>query len=288
MKSFAELHLHLEGSIEPETLAEIDPSVQADEVKRKYRYDNFLGFIEAYKWVLAKLRTPEHYAIAARALKERLLAQNTTYAEINLSVGAMLWFKLDARAIVTTIQRELGDWPLIFDAIRQHDPAIGVRVAELAAETGAAFGIGGDETGSSMSEFRVAIALANGNFIPHAGETSDARNIWEAVEHGARRIGHGIRAIDDPELCKRLRDDDIPLEISISSNVATGAVKALEDHPVRQLFDLGVPIVLNTDDPAMFHTTLAKEYELAQQQFEFSDAEIEILRQNAFKYAIAR
>lgn len=288
MSPFAELHLHLEGSLEPETIAEIDPSITIEEAESKYRYPDFAGFLQAYKWVLSNLQTPEHYAIAARALRAKLAQQNIVHAEINLSVGAMLFFDRDVDAIFPAIKQELGDWPLIFDAIRQFDPKTAIRVAELSLKWGAAFGIGGDEAARPLSEFREAIALTNGKFIPHAGETSNARNVWDAVEHGARRIGHGIRSIDDPVLCKRLRDDDIPLEISISSNVATGAVPSLEAHPVRQLFDLGVPIVLNTDDPAMFHTTLAKEFEIARQVFRFSDTEIEILRQNSFKYSMTR
>lgn len=288
MSPFAELHLHLEGSLEPATIAQIDPSISIEEAESKYRYRDFAGFLQAYKWVLTNLQTPEHYAIAARALRTNLQEQNIVHAEINLSVGAMLLFERDVDAILRTIKQELGDWPLIFDAIRQFDPKTAIRVAELAVDSGAAFGIGGDEAAKPLSEFQEAIALANGKFIPHAGETSNARNVWDAVEHGARRIGHGIRSIEDPALCRRLRDDDIPLEVSITSNVATGSVPSLEAHPVRRLFDLGVPIVLNTDDPAMFHTTLAKEFEIARRVFGFSDAEIETLRQNSFKYSMAR
>ncbi len=284
----AELHLHLEGSIEPATMAEIDPTVSPEEVRSQYRYQDFRGFLMAYKWVVLKLNSQEQYAIAARRLKETLQAQGITHAEINLSVGVMVWRKLDARAIVAAIQHELGNWPLIFDAVRQFDPIDAVRVAELASEFDAGFGVGGDEAGRPLSEFRDAIALAKDHFYPHAGETSNAANVWDALKHGARRIGHGIRAVDDPALCRELRDRRVPLEISISSNVATGAVPNLESHPVRRLFDLGVPVVLNTDDPAMFHTSLRREYQIAQDAFGFSDSEIAILRQNAFAYARIR
>ncbi len=278
----AELHLHLEGSIEPETLCQIDPAVTPGEVRERYQFTNFAGFLEAYKWVVRKLNQPADYALAARALRERLAAQRVTHFELNLSVGVMVFRQLPARAILDAIRAELPGVPLIFDAVRQFTPEAAVEVAELAVEYGAAFGIGGDEAAQPISVFRDAIRRANGLFIPHAGETTDARNVWEAVEHGAQRIGHGIRAMEDPALCRYLRDHRIPLEISITSNVATGSVPSVEAHPVRRLFDLGVPIVLNTDDPAIFQTTLEQEYSLAGRVLGFNDQELNILRQNAF------
>lgn len=286
MRPFAELHLHLEGSLQPETLVEIDPSITTEEARLKYQFETFDGFLQAYIWVLKLLQTPEHYAIAARALKAQLSQQNITYAEVNLSVGAMIWFRRDPEKIIEAVQKELAGWPLIFDAIRQHDSQLAIQVAELAKQYGTAFGIGGDETAQPIAAFREAISLVPGKFIPHAGEISTAQNVWEALEYGARRIGHGIRSIEDPDLCRKLREENIPLEISLSSNIATGAVKSLDDHPVRRLFDLGVPIILNTDDPALFNTTLAKEFELARKTFQFSDSEMEQIRQNAFQYAM--
>jgi adenosine deaminase/aminodeoxyfutalosine deaminase len=284
MSPLAELHLHLEGSIEPPTLCAIDPSLREADVLARYRYDGFPGFLESYKWVVRRLNLPEHYALTARALRERLAEHGVVYAELNVSVGVMLWRGQNARANVAAIQAELADWPLIFDAVRQHGGAPARAVAELALEFGAGFGIGGDETAIPMSEFTDAIRIVEGAFYPHAGETSEAKNVWEALEAGARRIGHGIRAIGDVDLCRELREREVPLEISISSNLATGAVESLEAHPAKRLFDLGVPIVLNTDDPAMFHTTLPREFELAR-RLGFTAAELEEVRQNAFRFA---
>ena len=122
------------------------------------------------------------------------------------------------------------------------------RVAEFAAsrvdDGVVAFGIGGDEARGPARLFQETFRNASAHGLrltAHGGETTGPESIWEALEMGAERIGHGIRAIDDPVLVRHLRDHDIPLEVCLSSNVATGAVASLREHPIRRLFDAGVP-----------------------------------------------
>ena len=119
----------------------------------------------------------------------------------------------------------------------------------------------------------------------HAGETTGPTSVWDALAIGAERIGHGIRAIEDPRLVEELRARDIPLEISITSNVRTGATPSVKHHPVRRLFDAGVPIILNTDDPALFSCTLNSEYALAAKEFGFTPAELRQIASNSLRYA---
>lgn len=291
----AELHLHLEGSIEPETLLELSPDSTIEELRSRYEYDDFQSFMQAYKWVTGLLRTPDDYALIARRLLKKLAAQNVRYVELNLSAGVILWRSQSLPHIYEAVRRASEESEIevnwIFDAVRQFGSGAAMRVAEFAAERVqdgvVAIGIGGDEARVAAHEFSDVFAFAQRaglHLAPHAGETSNAQNVWDVVRLGAERIGHGIRSIEDPALLRHLRDNNIPLEVCITSNLATGAVESLDAHPVRRLFDAGVPIILNSDDPAMFHTTLTDEYRLAVSHFGFSMAEIEELARNAFRY----
>jgi aminodeoxyfutalosine deaminase len=288
----AELHLHLEGSVEPATLAELAPGIEP----ARYQFTDFAGFIESFKWVTSHLREPGDYGLITRRLIESLERQNVRYAEITLSAGVALWRKQDFGAIYESVRKAAASSSVtvfwILDAIRHFGPEPAMEVARLAAEHVndgvVAFGIGGDEARGPAEWFRDVFAFARAHGLrltAHAGETCGPESVWQAVEIGAERIGHGISSVQDPALLRHLRDQGIPLEVCISSNVATGAVASLAAHPVRRIYDAGVPIVLNSDDPAMFGTTLTREYELARDQFGFSERELRELAENSFRHA---
>jgi adenosine deaminase/aminodeoxyfutalosine deaminase len=292
----AELHLHLEGSIEPETLSELNPSTTLEEARSRYRYADFPAFIQSYLWAIRHLNQPEDYALITRRLLERLERQQVRYAEITLSAGVILWRGHEFAPVFDAIHRETEGSPVrvrwVFDSVRQWGIEPARKVLRLAAERTnlgvVAFGIGGDETLGPVEWFGDVFREAKDaglHLTVHAGETVGAESVWGAVRLGAERIGHGIRAAEDPELLAYLRENHIPLEICISSNVCTGAVKSLAEHPVRRIYAAGVPIVLGTDDPAMFHTTLEREYEIAAREFGFTDKELERIVENGFKYA---
>ncbi len=291
----AELHLHLEGSIEPETIQEIEPSLSSEEIDAHYQFSDFAGFIACFRWIAQRLRGPADYALATRALLGRLRDQDILYAEITLSAGVVLWKQQELPAIWEAVRAESARssvdvyWNL--DSVRQFGPDLAVRVAEFAAahvQQGViSIGIGGDELAGPAHWFSDVYKFAKMHGLrltAHAGETAGPESIWAALAIGAERIGHGIRAVDDPVLLKHLRDAQIPCEVSIVSNVRTGAVARMKDHPIRRMFDAGVPLVLNTDDPAIFDTTLANEFRLARTLFGFSENDIAKLQENAWRY----
>ena len=294
----AELHVHLEGAVEAETLHELDPSTPVEEFRALYQYENFDAFLKAFAAIGKRLRTPEDYGLITRRLLERLAAQNVRYAEIIVAAGVVLWKEQEFAPIFDAIAAAAQGSPVqvrwILDAVRQFGAEQAMQVARLAAERVdrgmVAFGIGGSEERGPAGWFTDVFAFAKDaglRLTAHAGESMGPESIWAALRLGAERIGHGIAAIQDPALLCHLRERDIPLEISITSNLVTGVVARLEEHPVRRLFDAGVPIVLNTDDPAMFRCSLVGEYRLAAEAFGFSEAELRQVARNGFRYAFA-
>jgi len=282
--------LHLEGSIQPATVcaltAQHNIELTEDEVQQRYTYRDFTGFIDAFKWVTSFLREPRDYGLIARDLGEHLLTQGVVYAEVTLSIGVMLLRKQQPEANFEAILRATEpfekqglrlNW--VFDAARQFGAEAAMDVVKAAnrcqSKTIVAFGIGGDEMSVATQEFRPVYEKAANNglhLLMHAGEVGGPERIREAVELlNVERIGHGIAAAQDPALMDLLVDRRIPLEICPQSNIRTGALAkqlrlpdaTLAEHPLPRLWRHGIPIVLSTDDPAMFHTTLRAEYENA-------------------------
>ena len=271
----------------------IDPSLSREDIEGNLKCGSFAEFLRGYIWVSKQLEKPEHYALATRHLLDSLAEQEVTYAEVTLSAGVVLWKQQDLAAVYDAVWRESQRSSVktfwILDAIRQFGPEKGMEVAEFAVsrrdEGTIAYGIGGDELRGPAHWFRDVFAYARDGglrLVCHAGETAGPESVWSALAIGAERIGHGIAAVRDPALMARLREDDVPLEVCISSNVCTGAVASLEAHPVGELHRAGVPITIHTDDPAFFQTTLTREYELAEKMFGLPAEE---MAANGFRYA---
>jgi aminodeoxyfutalosine deaminase len=286
----AELHLHLEGSIRPRTAVELaarqGEKIRVEDVAGRYRYADFSGFIEAFKWVTSFLRQPDDYRVIVKALAEELVLQKVVYAEVTISAGVMRLRKQEVEANFEAICdaaagfRERGlrvAW--IFDAARQFGADRAMEVARCAGKLRqqgvVAFGMGGDELAFPAVDFRAAFELARSEglrIVCHAGETGGPDSVRDAIEIlGAERIGHGIGVMHDAALAELCVARGIVLENCLTSNLSTGALAkqtgraaaALSDHPLPKFLERGVPVALSTDDPAMFHTDLLTEYSKA-------------------------
>jgi aminodeoxyfutalosine deaminase len=305
----AELHLHLEGTIAPATLVEL--SVQQDErpltlaeAEKLYQFTDFTGFIEAFKAVTRLLSGPEHYELACWRMCQRLAEQGVVHAEVYISVGVIYMWRNHAEGVFEPIflalekareraQSELGlslYW--IFDAVRHFTVPEAERVFKKAAEMRAEYpsiigiGLGGDERRCGSEPFRAMYAEAKAaglRLTNHAGETTPASAIWEALGIGSERIGHALSAGEDADLIAELKKRQIALELNPTSNVRTGVCASFREHPLRRYFDAGLLVMLNSDDPAFFGSDIENEFVLACTEQGFTREELKHLAANSFR-----
>src|SRR6267143_3378261 len=299
----AELHLHLEGAIDPATLLEIQHShglktATLSDAEKLYQYSDFTGFLMAFKAITSHLQTPADYEPITYRLMQRLKADHVLHAEVYISVGVCLYRKQDFAAIFEGLERgrargerDFGVSLLwIFDAVRHFGAGEAQRVAELTVQyrdrNVVGFGIGGDERQAAPELFRSVYTYCADHGLrltAHAGETEGPESIWGALNLGAERIGHGLTAQKDPDLIQELSERQVPVEICVTSNLKTGVCSSMAEHPVKDYFDEGVMITLNSDDPAMFRTSLSREYQLVADQFGFTEEHLRELARNSFE-----
>lgn len=306
----AELHLHLEGAIQPATvllLAERNrialPFTTEAEMARFFQFRDFPHFIEVYGVVCECLRTPDDFTLIVNELGAEAARQHIRYLEVHFNPEPH-WRRRGVRFddLITGMNRGRAEvrerWGVelrwIADGVRDADsgPAsVETTVDWIAALDPAAgvvaLGLGGNEHGYPPRLFTSAFARARAaglHVVAHAGEATGPETIRATLDllH-AERIGHGIRAIDDPDLVARLARERIPLEICPTSNVRTGVVRDLAAHPLRRLDDAGVIVTVNSDDPPFFGTTLTGEYLLLATAFGYGPDDIERIALNAVR-----
>ena len=289
----AELHLHLEGSITPETLIELSrrndavPLTSAT-AKAIYHYTDFPSFLMSFKAITERLHSPADYELITYNMARDLAAQGVRHAEVYISFGILFHFgRLDIDEVFAAIERgrfraeqEFGITILwLIDAVRHFGVDEAAQVFRKAAElhrehpSVAGIGIGGDEARGPAVDFRELYAEAKAaglHLTAHAGETTGPASIWAAINIGAERIGHALSAQLDPELLDILAERQIPLELNVTSNLRTGCCSSIDVHPVHLYFERGLMITLNSDDPPMFGATLLDEYVLVHRHFELS------------------
>jgi adenosine deaminase len=314
----AELHVHLEGTIQPSTVLELArrhkrklPASSEETLREWFRFTGFPHFIEIYITISELLRTPDDFALITRDFGAEMARQNIRYAQVTLTPYTHthllhkglsiddLFAGLDqGRAYIRNHYGVEIAW--VFDIARNdsfsksqnglYDP----RPAEITLEYALAgrehgvigFGLGGNERGAPPGPFAHAFEVASKNgllSLPHAGEIEGPESVWGAIHAlGAKRIGHGVRSIEDPLLLAYLRQYQIPLEMNITSNLCLHLYRRVGHHPFPHLDRMGILVTINSDDPPLFNTDLTNEYTILVEEFGYSLASVARIARNAF------
>jgi adenosine deaminase len=279
-----ELHVHLEGSIRPETFLKLaklhDIVLPADDLAglhRWYQFTDFNHFIEVYLKIAASLKTPEDIELIAKEFLAGQARQNIRYSEVIytpynqfLANGIPIDEQIDAlNRAQTWGAREHGvDCQFIFDISRETEPEQGMIVAGWAigamGRGVCGLGLGGPEVGNPPKKFKEAFEMAYEAGLPampHAGETAGPESVRGALDWlHPFRIEHGVRSLEDPLLVETLKEIQMPLDVCPTSNICLKVFPTLESHPLPEMIALGLNVTLNSDDPPLFNTTLTREY----------------------------
>jgi aminodeoxyfutalosine deaminase len=282
-----ELHVHHVGSASPRIVAELaaryegDSPVPADPVTLAdyFAFRDFRHFIDVYLSVVDLIRDDEDVRTLTYEVARELARQQVRYAELTITPYSSVRRGIPAPAFCAAIEdarraarAELGiELRWCFDIPGEAGVPAAEETLRIALDEQPpgliSFGLGGPEVGVPRQQFAPYFDRARAaglHSVPHAGETTGPQTIWDSLTAlGAERIGHGISAVQDPQLMAHLAERRIPLEISPTSNVRTRAVASIDEHPLPVLVEAGVPVSINSDDPPMFGTTLEQEYEVA-------------------------
>ncbi|MFE2645497.1 adenosine deaminase [Streptomyces nigra] len=302
----AELHVHHVGSASPRIVAELaarhpdskvptDPEALAD----YFTFTDFAHFIDVYLSVVDLIRTPEDVRLLTYEVARDLARQQVRYAELTITPFSSTRRGIDERAFMEAIEdarkaaeAEFGTvlrW--CFDIPGEAGLESAEETARLATDDRlrpeglVSFGLGGPEIGVPRPQFKPYFdrAIAAGlHSVPHAGETTGPQTVWDALtELRAERIGHGTSAAQDPKLLAHLAEHRIPLEVCPTSNIATRAVRTIEEHPLARFVEAGVLVTINSDDPPMFGTDLDNEYVVAARLLGLDERGLAELAKNA-------
>jgi aminodeoxyfutalosine deaminase len=305
----AELHVHLEGSIQPATLLELAqrnrislPATDVTGLQEFYSFRDFEHFIQVYFTITGCLRTAQDYTLIAYEFGRECARQNIRYAEVTFSVetnqrSSGLPWQVIVEALNSGRSKanaEYGvDWRWIFDIVRNLPATQDVvfEIALAAREMGCvALGLGGSEAEFPPELFVDVFERAYQSglpAVPHAGEWGGPESIWIALEKlHAVRLQHGIRSVEDPRLVQALIERRIGIDVCPTSNICLRVYPDFASHPLRQVWDAGVLVTIGSDDPPMFNTNLNREYEVLVDHFAFSADELEQVSLNGLRTSL--
>lgn len=304
-----ELHIHLEGAIEPATLLRLAerngaplPADTVEGLQSWFTFRDFGHFIEVYLTIQNCLRSADDFSLIAYELGADMARQNIRYREATVTPYThILQDKgLAAEDIIAGLEdgrqrarRDFGvemRWVLdIHRNLTMPDTAeVTTQLVLDWADRGVvALGLGGNEATAPSAPFAPyfeRIKAAGLASAPHAGEIAGPESVWSAVRDlQADRIGHGVRSIEDPHLLAYLLEHQIPLEVNPTSNICLGVYRSIEQHPFIHLLRMGLCVTVNSDDPPLFNTTLTQEYQRLVEMFGLDEDDLQRLTLNAVR-----
>lgn len=306
----AEIHVHLEGTATPQLVKQLAQrnNIELPEHIFKsselFAWRDFLDFLACYDLASSAIQHPRDYYDVTYDYLQRCAQQGTIYVEMMYSPEhAERASGIPSREHLLAIDQAIKDAREMFNiegrtlmtCVRHFGLEACIKVANHTVEAAAEFdtvvglGMGGDEAGYPPALFKTAYEIVAAAGIPctiHAGEMDGPERIWEAIETlPVNRLGHGVRAIEDPKLIEAIVEREIVLEVCPTSNVVLGVYQSYQDHPLLKLIAAGVKVTLNSDDPPYFGSTIGQEYDIAEQQFGLSHAQLRHITKTAIQAA---
>ncbi|MBS1723163.1 MAG: adenosine deaminase [Armatimonadetes bacterium] len=303
-----ELHVHIEGSIRPETVLKLAerhgfalPAQSVEGLQDWYTFRDFEHFVEVYVLVSRCVRTPEDIELVFREFlqgqrEQNILHTEATYTACTIEKYAGIPFdeQLDALSRARAWgEKELGvSLGVILDIVRGDTIDRAAQVLEWTKQGlgcgVVALGLAGREY-DGTKQYAPVLEEARRQGVPliaHAGETCGAQTVWDVLECGAVRVGHGVRCFEDPALVAYLAETQIHLEVCPTSNVCLGVFPSFEEHPLRQMVEEGLNVSVNSDDPPMFSTSLTEEWAKSASQYSWGKSTVKKLTMNAVDAAL--
>jgi adenosine deaminase len=305
----AEIHIHLEGCFDPDQIVRLAQENGEPLPRPRDQLLNWEGglggFLQFLDWICGLVRTRDQLAGAAYRFAQRMQSSGVHYADVIINPTHWHHWRgklpemIDSLDAGFTLAERDGLPPagLCISLLRTQSGDEAIELVELLGELRhprvVALSIDGNEAAAGRTGPRFAAAFARAGEIGlkrtvHAGESSGPEGVWDAVELlQADRIDHGIRAIEDPRLVDLLAARRIPLDVCPASNVTLGLYSSLADHPIEKLRRAGVPVSINTDDPALLGLRLEAEYDRCADAFQWSDAVLRDLARNSVEASFA-
>ena len=302
-----ELHVHILGSIRPVTLLSIiemdkvvAPYTSVEQIVKRFEYTDFVNFIRAYMEIVEYIADEQHFEQITYEMLENCAKSNVKYVEASFSPRDHIPMGLEFEGMVDSINRGIQrakkdfgiETNIRVDMVRSSTFDQGMEILdwiERKPDNIVSVDLGGNEAkdppGPFAEHYKRATALGL-HRVAHAGEAAGPESIWEAIQSlNVERIGHGVTARQDPELVEYLKREQIAIEMCPVSNLRTGVVSSIKDHPIRKFFDKGLLVTVSSDDPSLFHTSMNNEYVQLHEHLNFSLNELYQISMNGIQTA---